>query len=96
MPKCLNFIITDQFGQRYFATCLIITEEITTGLQNSFIPVYLPEEKLYIEKGICLIGKYPFFSNYKKFLKELYRIQVSFQIDRPLEVCVITKLLIYF
>ena len=88
MPKSLSFIITDQFGKRHFATCLIITEEITESLQLSFVPTYLTEEKLYIEKGLCLIGKYPFFNNYKKFLKELYRIQVSFQIDRPLEVIV--------
>ncbi len=86
MPKCSNFIITDQDALRYFATCLIITEEMTESLRKSFTPVYYTEDKQYIEKGLCIIGKYPFFVNYKNFLKELYRIQVSFQIDRPLEV----------
>ena len=96
MPKILNFIITDQFGTRFFASCLIITEEMSDSLRNSFKPTLITDEKLYIEKGLCLIGKYPYFNNYKKFLKELYRIQVSPQIERPLEVyCSIYDLAFY-
>ena len=45
----------------------------------------IPEKKLYIEKALCVIGDQPFYQNFKEFLKELYRIQLS-NTNIPLEV----------
>jgi len=39
-----------------------------------------------MEKAICIMGNYPFFHNYKIFLRELYRLQISNKINIPLEV----------
>jgi hypothetical protein len=43
-------------------------------------------EKLYVEKAICVMGRYPFFHNYKIFLKELFRIHSMKNNIFPLEV----------
>ena len=34
-PKTFSFLLTDQYGKRSYASCLIITEEITDSLKNS-------------------------------------------------------------
>jgi hypothetical protein len=86
MPKWFSFVLTDQFGKRSYASCLIFTEELSESLINSFVPVVKPKKNYYVEKAICLIGNYPFFYNYKIFLRELYRIQVSNNTELPLEV----------
>ena len=50
-----------------------------------FVPILDENKKLYIEKALCIIGDQPFYQNFKHFLKELYRIQLSCT-DKPLEV----------
>lgn len=91
-PKNFSFILTDENGQRSYGSCLIITEEITESLifnvliyNSKFVPVLIPDKQLYVEKALCVIGSQPFLGNYKEFLKELYRIQLS-NMDKPLEV----------
>ena len=91
-PKTFSFILTDENGQRSYGTCLIITEEISHSLIYNvkknicqLFPVVIPDKPLYVEKALCLIGSQPFFQNYKDFLKELYRLQLSIN-DKPLEV----------
>ena len=48
----------------------------------------MPEKKLYTEKALCVIADQPFYHNFKMFLKELYRIQLS-NTEKPLEVDII-------
>jgi hypothetical protein len=93
-PKSFSFMLTDQYGKRTYATCLIITEEISDSFIKSvycivkqFTPVLISDKKLYIEKAICVIGDQPFYQNFKNFLKELYRIQLS-NSRCPLEVVI--------
>ena len=45
----------------------------------------MTEKKLYTEKALCVIGNQPYLNNFKQFLKELYRIQLS-STEKPLEV----------
>jgi hypothetical protein len=86
MPKWFSFVLTDELGRRSYASCLIFTEELTDKLISSFQPHLIPKssERFYVEKALCLIGNYPFFTNFKTFLRELYRIQVS-NTEIPLE-----------
>lgn len=34
-PKCFSFMLTDEYGKRSYATCLIITEEMPDSLIKS-------------------------------------------------------------
>ena len=78
MPKSFNFILTNETGDRSYCTCLVFTEEADSRLQSKLIPVVKPgRDKIYVEKAICLIGNFPFLNNYKEYLREIYRMQVS-------------------
>ena len=88
MPKWFNFILTNQLGERTYATALLFKEDLDSDRQafKKFIPLYKEKNKSYfIEKGICILAKYPFYYNSKLFLKELYRIAFGSGTKIPLE-----------
>ena len=88
MPKWFNFILTNQLGERTYATILYFKEELDSDKKafKKFIPFYKENNKSYfIEKGICILAKYPFYHNSKLFLKELYRIAFGSGTKIPLE-----------
>ena len=85
MPKWFNFVLTDEYGKRTYGSTLVFTEDISSTLRDSLVPSYRKEEKYYVEKAICVISEYPFFTNCRIFLRELYRIQVSSKTNIPLE-----------
>ena len=74
-PKCFNFVLTDEVGDRTYGSTLIFVEEISISLREAFIPSYNePNKKFYCEKSICVLSKYPFYYNCLLFLKEIYQI----------------------
>ena len=74
-PKCFNFVLTDELGDRTYGAVLIFSQEINITLEESFIPIYSPENKKYfIQKAICVLSNLPFYYNSLLFLKELYNI----------------------
>ena len=88
MPKWFNFILTNQLGERTYAAVLIFKEDLDSDKQafKQFIPLYKEKNKSYfIEKGICILAKYPFYYNSKMLLKELYRIAFGSGTKTPLE-----------
>lgn len=85
MPKWFNFVLTDESGSRTYGSALVFTEELSTSLIESFVPIYKSKESFFVEKAICVLSNYPFFYNCRIFLRELYRIQVSSSTNVPLE-----------
>ena len=88
MPKWFSFVLTDQLGGRTYGTILYFKEDLDSDkkLYENFIPIYKEKNKSrFIEKGICILSKYPFFNNCKLFLKELYRIAFGNGTKIPLE-----------
>ena len=88
MPKWFSFVLTDQLGERTYGTILNYQEDLDSEkkLYENFIPNYKEKNKShFIEKGICILSKYPFFNNCKLFLKELYRIAFGNGTKIPLE-----------
>ena len=85
MPTWFSFVLTDESFRRTYGSCLIITEEMSNDFIHAFIPKYITDKKLYVDKAICLLTYEPFFSNCQIFLRELYRIQVSNGTTIPLE-----------
>ena len=74
-PKCFNFVLTDELGERTYGAVLILSQEIDIRLSESFIPNYSPENKtFYIQKAICVLSNYPFYYNSLLFLREIYNI----------------------
>ena len=103
-PKKFNFVLTDEVGERTFASALIFWEKLNDDIRKSIVPIYNEqiektqeeienekkenEEKgekdkeikpfklknYYIPKAICILSRFPFFSNNILFLKELYKI----------------------
>ena len=74
-PKCFNFVLTDELGERTYGAVLIFSQEIDIRLSESFIPNYSPENKtFYIQKAICVLSNYPFYYNSLLFLREIYNI----------------------
>ena len=88
MPKWFNFVLTDQLGERTYGTILYFKEDLDKKniFINNFHPFYIEKNKSrFIEKGICILSKYPFYYNSKLFLKELYRIAFGNGTKIPLE-----------
>ena len=88
MPKWFSFVLTDQMGERTYSTILYFKEDLNNENNQikSFIPNFIEKNKSYfIEKGICILSKYPFYYNSKLFLKELYRIAFGNGTKIPLE-----------
>ena len=88
MPKWFNFVLTDQLGERTYGSILYFKEDLDAKKEaiNNFIPIYKEKNKShFIEKGICLLAKYPFYYNSKLILKELYRIGFGNGTKIPLE-----------
>lgn len=78
MPQTFRFIMTDQHGKRQYCTCLMFTEEASHSILIKLTPIYLPsKETIYVQKVICVLSDFPYYENYKNFLYELYRMQVS-------------------
>ena len=74
-PKCFNFVLTDEVGERTYGSALIFVQEISISLRQAFIPSYDdPKKKYYYQKAICILSKYPFYYNCLLFLKEIYNI----------------------
>ena len=74
-PKCFNFVLTDELGERTYGSAFIFLEEIPISLKESFQPSYdPPDKKIYYQKAICVLSKYPFNYNCLLFLKEIYNI----------------------
>ena len=53
---------------------------------NKVTPKYLTKDKKYIEKALVLVARRPFFISSRGFLKEIYKYQVSSNLDFNLEV----------
>ena len=89
MPKWFNFVLTDQIGNRTYGAILYFKEDLDEkkiNLIENIIPLYKEKNKPhFIEKGICILSKYPFYHNSKLFLKELYRIAFGNGTKIPLE-----------
>ena len=74
-PKCFNFVLTDELGERTYGSVFIFLEEISISLRESFKPSYDPPDKtMFCQKAICVLSKYPFYYNCLLFLKEIYNI----------------------
>ena len=77
MPKTFRFIMTNETGSRLFCSCIVFSEEVSIKVIKALTPVYLTKNSVYYNKAICIVSEYPFFENFKEFLIELYRLQVS-------------------
>ena len=74
-PKCFNFVLTDELGDRTYGAVLILCQQIDIALEESFVPIYSPENKsYYVQKAICILSNYPFYYNSLLFLREIYNI----------------------
>lgn len=87
LPKTSRFILTDQTGRRSYCVYIIFTEEVSHDVYCNLTPAYIPLQNdiKYYEKAICLVSSFPFYENYKKFLSEIYRMQVSSSVSTYLE-----------
>ena len=86
MPKWFNFVLTDQLGERTYGTILYFKEDLDLKKINIKSFISIDKNKSYfIEKGICILSKFPFYYNSKLFLKELYRIAFGNGTKIPLE-----------
>ena len=109
-PTKFNFVLTDEIGERTYASSIIIWEKLSDNLRKAIEPIYeemiektneeIEEEKkirgsqevkkfklkdYYAPKALCVLSKFPFFSNCILFLKELYKIFTSSSTLIPLE-----------
>ena len=74
-PKCFNFVLTDELGERTYGAVLIFSQEINNIFKEMFIPNYSPDGKtFYMQKAICILSNFPFYYNSLLFLKEIYKI----------------------
>ena len=74
-PKCFNFVLTDQIGERTYGSVLVFNQEISLSFAEAFIPSYEQSNKTYFcQKALCVLSKYPFYYNCLSFLKEIYTI----------------------
>ena len=74
-PKCFNFVLTDELGERTYGAVLIFSQEINNTFKEMFIPNYSPDGKtFYMQKAICILSNFPFYYNSLLFLKEIYKI----------------------
>ena len=74
-PKCFNFVLTDELGERTYGSVIVFSQEINFGLRDRFIPNYSPDDKtFFVQKAICVLSYYPFYYNSLLFLKEIYNI----------------------
>ena len=87
MPKTFRFIMTDQSSNRSYCVCIIFTEEVSEEVYLKLTPSYMPSTKIkkYYDKAICIVSNYPFYENFKKYLSEIYRMQVSPSVTTSLE-----------
>ena len=55
-PKCFNFVLTDEVGERTYGSTLIFCQEISISLREAFIPSYDEPNKTYFcQKAICIL-----------------------------------------
>ena len=87
MPKTFRFILTNELSIRLYCVCVIFTEEVNPDTYTKLSPVYFPKDNkiYYYDKAICVISEFPFFENFKLFLSEIYRLQISTNCYIPLE-----------
>ena len=64
-PKCFNFVLTDEIGERTYGSAFIFVQELSISLREAFIPSYNEQNKTYYEeKAICALSRYPFYYNW--------------------------------
>ena len=74
-PKCFNFVLTDELGERTYGAVIVFWQEIDFRLRDRFVPNYDPDNKNYfVQKAICVLSYFPFYYNSLLFLKEIYNI----------------------
>ena len=70
-----NFALTNENGDRYYATCLSFKEEMTQALKSKL--EIDPAEPLYYEKAICIISRFRYTDEFAECLQHLYRLSMS-------------------
>ena len=74
-PKCFNFVLTDEIGERTYGAVIVFSQEINFRLRDRFIPNYDPDNiNFFVQKAICVLSYFPFYYNSLLFLKEIYNI----------------------
>jgi len=82
MPKFFEFVTTGGHGTHLFGFVLLMYEPMKDGW-------YTPQMKsqgklLYLPKALCVLSQFPFRSQFRQFLTQLYRISLS-PVVLPLE-----------
>jgi len=56
-PKCFNFVLTDELGERTYGSVIVFSQEINFGLRDRFIPNYSPDDKTFFcaKSYLCFI-----------------------------------------
>lgn len=93
-PTFHSFVHTSENGSRMIGSVLVFSEELDPDQIQHFETIGLrppcqgddgSSNKLYIQKGICLLSHYPFITAFKSFLKTLYKLSKSGNCPIPLE-----------
>lgn len=88
-PKAFSFILTQADGARIYGTALCFYETIEKELYKNIGHI---DSSITVigQKAICLISHYPYMNEFKRILKQLYRISLS-NSELPIEVSIIFK-----
>ena len=67
-PKKFNFVLTDEVGERTFASVLIFWEKLNDDIRKSIIPIYNEQIEKTQEEIIILQKLYVFYQDFLFFL----------------------------
>ena len=83
-PKAFSFILTQEDGARLYGTSLCFYEPVDKELYKSIGHI---ENSITVigQKAICLISHFPYMNEFKRILRQLYRISLS-NSELPIEV----------
>lgn len=84
-PTFFSFILTNELGTRDYGACLTIYETLSAEQRKKLETSYYIEKlKVFAPKSLCIISSYPFITQFKEILKQIYRLHLS-QCPIPIE-----------
>lgn len=83
-PKAFSFILTQADGARIYGTSLCFYEPIEMEHYKNIGHID-SSTKVIGQKAICLVSHFPYMNEFKRILRQLYRISLS-NSELPIEV----------
>eukprot|EP00117_Sycon_ciliatum_P018296 scpid16412/ scgid3295/ C-myc promoter-binding protein; DENN domain-containing protein 4A len=92
LPTFSSFVLTGAIGEKVYGAAVVFYDELPLSKQTLAMRRVLfgteaetSTQRLFCNKAICILSRWPFFQAFKTYLSSLYRISISGPSPIPLE-----------